>query len=143
MSIEKNKLLVLRHFDEIFNKGNLDFADEAYTPRCVVHDPVLPNVPRGPEGMKEYARTYRGPVPDLHFEPLDTVGEGDYVSARWTVTGTHQGTLLALPGTGRFAAISGLSMYRFENGRIAESWVHWDVLGMLKSLGLEIKLRTT
>jgi steroid delta-isomerase-like uncharacterized protein len=143
MTTADNKHLVRLHFEELFNKGNLDAVERIYTPDAIIHDPVIPNVPRGHEGVRQYLATYRGPVPDIHFEVRDIVGEEDTVAARWVVSGTHQGTLLAVPSTGRFGAISGHSIYRFEKGRIAESWTCWDVLGMLQALGLEIKLRTT
>lgn len=142
MSAADHKHLVRMHFEEIFNKGNLDAIERLYTPDVVVHDPVLPAIPRGHEGMRQYVKTYRGPVPDIHFEVRDIIAEEDLVGARWVVSGTHQGTLLALPSTGRFGAIAGHSMYRFEKGRIAEAWVNWDVLGMLQALGLEIKLKS-
>ena len=68
MSESANRELILRHFEEVFNKGNLAFVEEAYTEDAVIHDSVLLKIPQGPGGIRQYVRTYGGPVSDLHFE---------------------------------------------------------------------------
>ncbi len=141
MSEQGNRDLILRHFEEIFNKGNLAFVDEAYTDDAVIHDAVVPDIPAGPSGVRKYLRTYAGPVPDFHFEVTELIADGDMLAAHWTAGGTHAGSLLSLPATGRHMEARGVSIYRMEEGRIAEAWNYWDVIAMLRSMGLEFKLK--
>ena len=141
MSEQSNRELIVRHFDEIFNRGNLAFVEEAYTENAIIHDAILPNVPAGPGGIRRYVRTYGEPVPDIHFEVQELIADGDTMAAQWIASGTQVGTLLGLPSTGRRVEASGVSVYRMEEGRIAEAWVYWDVIALLKSLGVEFKLK--
>ena len=143
MSEQSNRELIVRHFDEIFNRGNLAFVEEAYTENAIIHDAILPNVPAGPGGIRRYVRTYGEPVPDIHFEVQELIADGDTMAAQWIASGTQVGTLLGLPSTGRRVEASGVSVYRMEEGRIAEAWVYWDVIALLKSLGVEFSLKAT
>ncbi len=141
MSEQANRDLIVRHFEEIFNRGNMAFVDEAYTEDAVIHDAVVPDVPPGLGGVRKYLRTYAGPVPDFHFEVTELIADGDMLAAHWTASGTHAGSLLSLPPTGRRMEARGVSIYRMEEGRIAEAWNYWDVIAMLRSMGLELKLK--
>jgi predicted SnoaL-like aldol condensation-catalyzing enzyme len=82
MSTEENKALARRVLEEMFNKGNLDLADEVFAPDYVDHDPAMPEDIRGPEGFKEYVSIFRTAFPDLHLEIEDQVAEGDKVVTR-------------------------------------------------------------
>ena len=64
------------------------------------------------------------------------VVEGDKVATRWVSTGTHQGELQGIAPTGKNISITGISVARFANGKIAEEWANWDALGMMKQLGI-------
>jgi hypothetical protein len=78
------------------------------------------------EGAKQKWRMYMAGVPDLHATVEDMFAEGDRVAVRWTAEGTHRGELLGIPPTGRPARISGITIYRLAEGRIAEQFERWD-----------------
>jgi predicted ester cyclase len=40
-----------------------------------------------------------------------------------------------MPVTGRRVSMEGISIYRVENGRLAEAWVRYDALGLMQQLG--------
>jgi steroid delta-isomerase-like uncharacterized protein len=138
MSTDRNKDIVRRHFEEIYNHGNYDFADECCTPDVLFHDPLWPETPTGPRGLREYAHWARAAAPDLRFEIEDIIAEGDRVAVRYHFSGTQHGPILGIPPTGRFAVMTGLTFYRMKEGRIAEAWVHWDVLAMLRAMGVPV-----
>ena len=77
----------------------------------------------------------RQAFPDLQVTVEDVIAEGDKVVARNTVTGTHQGEYLGLPPTGRSIAYNEIFIFRFANGRIAETWGVVDVFSQLRQLG--------
>ncbi len=143
MSEAANRELILRHFEEVYNKANFAFVEEAYTEDAVIHDSVLLKIPPGPGGIRQYVRTYQGPVPDIRFEVTELIADGDTLAAHWTASGTQVGSLLALPSTGRSVELTGVSLYHMEGGKIAEAWVYWDVMGLLKQTGVELKLQRT
>ncbi len=55
---------------------------------------------------------------------------------RWTASGTHQGELMGIAPTGNRAAVTGITISRIADGKIAEDWVNWDTLGMMQQLGV-------
>ena len=133
---EENKAVVRRQLDELFNKGNLDLAEELLAPDFVEHDPAMPEDLHGIEAFKQYVGGYRSAFPDIHIEVEDQVAEGDRVATRWTGTGTHQGELMGIAPTGNRAEVAGMNISRIEGGKIAESWSNYDVMGMMQQLGV-------
>lgn len=136
MSPEKSKELIRRHYDELYNRGNLGFAEECCTSTFVAHDPVHPDTPMGPAGMKEHARWAREVAPDIHFDVEDLIVEGDRAAVRYRFTGTQHGTLMGIPPSGKLGTMTGVTFYRLENDRIAEAWMHWDVLAAMRAIGV-------
>jgi steroid delta-isomerase-like uncharacterized protein len=136
LSAEENKEVVRRFVEEVMNGGDLDAADDLVAPGHVNHDPTAPEVPPGPEGVKELIGMYRSAFPDIRFETGEMISEGDTVAHRWTFTGTHRGALMGVEPTGRRVEVAGVEMNRVENGRISASWTVSDSLGLMGQLGL-------
>ena len=141
MTPSEIRKLVQNHFEEIFNKGNLNFADEVYAPTALIHDPNHPDLPSGPEAIKQLCRITREGFPDVHYDVQSIIVEGDQTATRWTVTGTHKGVFMGIAPTGKLGSVTGLSMSRIENGLIAEVWLSWDVRGFLRQAGVEIPVK--
>ena len=133
---EGNKNAVRRLFEEVWNKGNLQVTDELFTPNYTHHDASTPDVGRGPESEKKRATLYRTAFPDLHLTIEDVIAEGETVMTRWSCRGTHKGDLSGIAPTGKQFTISGVSIARFANGKMAEGWVNWDALGLMQQLGV-------
>lgn len=131
---EDNKAAA-RRFLECFSSGDLDGLDEIMAEDYVDHDPYNPHGQEGLEGVKKLISMYREGFPDLTFEIEDVLAEGDKVVVRWTGTGTHQGEVMGVPGSGKTSTVSGISIDRFENGKAVEGWTCWDTLGMLQQIG--------
>ena len=136
MSTENNKALIRRVNEEAINQGNLALLDELVGSDYVEHDPNYPQPVRGAEGLKQYFQTFRSAFPDLHFTIEDIIGEGDTVAVRQTGRGTHQGELFGIPPTGKQLTVTAMHFHRFVNGKVVESWVNSDSMGMLQQLGV-------
>lgn len=134
MSAE-NKALARRLVEEAFNAGRLEVVDELVASDFVEHDPSLTEEVRGPAGVKELIAGYRAAFPDIRITIEDQIADGDYVVSRWSGTGTHQGELMGMPATGKQATVTGITIDRIADGRIAESWDNWDTLGLMQQLG--------
>ena len=133
---EGNKNVVRRLFEEVWNKGNLQVTYELFTPNYTHHDASTPDVGRGPESEKKRATLYRAAFPDFRLTIEDLIADGETVMARWSCRGTHKGDLSGIAPTGKQFTISGVSIARFANGKMAEGWVNWDALGLMQQLGV-------
>lgn len=132
-----NADLLRRWFDEIWNRGNVDAADELLAPGATLHETAV-----GGDGIqklsdfKAMARALLRAIPDIHFELETTMQDGDLAAARVTVTGTHSGPGLGPQPTGRSFRITGMVMIRTSDGQTVEGWSSFDMLGLYEQLGI-------
>ncbi len=134
MSTETNKALARRIFDDVLNGRNLEPLDELATSDYVEHNP-LPGQGTGIDGIRDrYTMLFN--AFDFHFTIDDVIAEADRVVLRWTQSGTHVGEILGMPPTGRSFRISGIEIWRVENGKLVEHWDVVDIFGQFQQLGL-------
>jgi steroid delta-isomerase-like uncharacterized protein len=138
MSIEQNKALVRRFYDEVWSKGNVDAADDIFAADYVRHDLRPGNPLTGPAGQKKIAADFRAAFPDLRQTIDLIVAEGDLVVARWTMEGTNTGPWGGVAPTDKHAKIAGVNIFRIANGKVVELWNHRDDLGMMQQLDAPI-----
>ena len=124
--------------DAAFNRGDFRLVREMTSTEAVTHDPSLPPDLRaltGPEPFIRQVSTYRAAFPDLRFVVEDSIAEDERVALRWSAEGTHRGSLRGFSPTGVRSTTTGISISRWEGGRIAEVWVEWDNLGLARQIG--------
>jgi predicted ester cyclase len=129
-----NKTLVRNAIEEIYNDGNLNLADEIAATNFVPHDATL-NTGTGPTGLKNHANTLRTAFPDLHLNIEEMHADGDAITTRLTIRGTHKGTLLNIPPTGRSINTTGTLISHVKNGKMIDSFMNWDALGVMQQIG--------
>jgi steroid delta-isomerase-like uncharacterized protein len=133
---EENKAIIRRFFEEFANKGDESVVDELIGEDIVDHNPQDPNIPPGPEGVKQLFARRRMAFPDMRVTVEDLVAEGDKVVLRSTVTGTHKGEFMGIPPTGKSFSFGNIAIFRIEDGKIVERWGEADVMGMMQQLGV-------
>jgi steroid delta-isomerase-like uncharacterized protein len=138
MSIEDNKDTVCRYYDEVFNKDNLAMVGDIFASDFVLHGQSS-GMPSGHEGLKQIAVNFRAAFPDLHVTVDDMVAENDKVAVRLSATGKHQGVFMGVAPTGKRVTITGITIYRFADSKIAEAWPERSDLGTLRQLGVILK----
>lgn len=106
----------------------------------VEFDP-LPGQVQGREGLKAAIRQIRSAFPDIHCKAVEMLAEGDSVFTRLRWSGTHRGTFLGASATGRRITFKGTVLVRLVAGRITDSRILMDTLGLLHQLG-RLPLRT-
>ncbi|HZU28795.1 MAG TPA: ester cyclase [Bryobacteraceae bacterium] len=94
---------------------------------------------RGPDEFLVFFDRVRSAIPDMKVEVHDVVAAADWIAGRWTATGSHTGDQLGFPATQRPLRVSGMSLARIRDGRIAEGWNIWDRLGFMEQLGFELR----
>jgi steroid delta-isomerase-like uncharacterized protein len=136
VSTEENKARFQRLFNEMFNKGNLAAADDAFAPNLVFYSSTEPRPINGIEGFKTFPTKLRRGFPDIQVKIDDLIGQDDIVMSRGTWHGTHLGEFEGLPATGRRASGQGIEIYRFVDGKIEEIWLEVNVVNVLQQLGV-------
>jgi steroid delta-isomerase-like uncharacterized protein len=134
--LEENKELVRRSNEELWEEGNLGFLDEYVADDYVEHNTASPRPIRGPEGYEENVRMVRSAFPDLEVTTEDLIAEGDKVVTRYTLRGTHEGSMMGIEPTGEEIEIEGISIGKFEDGKIVEGWSNIDLMGMMQQIGV-------
>jgi steroid delta-isomerase-like uncharacterized protein len=123
-----------RGLEEAFNRGNLTVIDEDTTEDFVTHDPLAGEQDR--ESSKQSIAGYRQAFPDLHITIDEIFDAGDKVVMRWTAQGTFENELMGLKPTNELGnPVNGITIDRFEGGKIAESWTQWDTLTFMRDVG--------
>ena len=123
----RNKAVAMRVFDEIFNQGKFQVADEIYAPdfrNHGLHRTVDLNTDQ------DYVHAEKKAFPDLRINVQQIVAEGDKVAVLWTFQGTHTGSgYEGLPPTGTRVEIRGITIWRIVDGRIVEEWSSFSETG--------------
>ncbi len=127
-----------RLVEEPFNNGDFALVDQLIAPDAVNHDPAEPahmRGLRGPEVLRRTVQMYRAAFPDVRMTVDDVIAAGDKVVLRWHSEGTHRGELEGLAPTGARGSVTGISIDKWKDGKIVESWTEWDNLGLARQLG--------
>jgi predicted ester cyclase len=82
---------------------------------------------RGLEGVRRSVELYTSVLDDLEVRVEEQLVDGDRVTSRFVVSGTHRG---------RRVRFNGITISRFEKDRIVEDWSVTDSLSMLRQLGV-------
>ncbi len=137
MSIEENKNIV-RRYQEIYNSNQLDALLEVVSVDLLTPK-IMPGILHGIEGAKAAHQIMLRGFPDYQTVIDDLIAEGDKVAARITMTGTHTGTFMGIPATGKHVEFTGIYIARIANGKIIEHWGEEDGVSLLAQLGLTFK----
>jgi len=132
---QENAAIVRRFVDEVITGGAIDRAGE-FAWEDVVEEVPLPGQGPGLEGLKDILRAMRAGFPDLVFTIEEQVSEGDKVASRFTWTGTHKGSFLGIPATGRPVRVWGIVIDRLVEGRIQSTRILMDTMGMMAQMGV-------
>jgi steroid delta-isomerase-like uncharacterized protein len=136
---DANKRLVERFYEEVWARGNVEFAADVFADDYVRHDLRPSQAAPGPRGQAQIAEAFRTAFPDLRWRIDLLLAETDLVAARWTASGTHSGRWAGAPPTGRRAEFSGVNIFRFgPDGKVIEIWNHRDDLGLQEQLGAAV-----
>ena len=143
MSVQNNLLLCLNFGQKMINERDLSRASEFIAPRSVHHEfgDVPADFQGGPRAMAQFLNLYLRAFSDLRLTFEDAMADRDRVVTRWHLEGTHDGPLLGIAPSARRVSIEGIRIDRIEDGKIAESWMQWDMLTLLEQIGALPKLR--
>jgi serine phosphatase RsbU (regulator of sigma subunit)/predicted ester cyclase len=118
---ENNKALVRRFNEEVYNRGNMDVADELLAPNFVARDALTGEEASRDELKREIAEQ-AATSSDLHFSIEEQIAEGDKVVIRTIGSGTHDlAEYEGLAPTGVRITIENIHIYRVVEDKIVEA----------------------
>jgi predicted ester cyclase len=145
MSVEENKAVARRFFEELLDNENVGILCDLFTEDCVFHRGDLTEPARGIVGVRSIVEKRIQLYHDFRTTIHQIIGEGDLVATRETHKGIHRGQFSTPVGTfdvtGRPIEWTSQVFFRFEDGKIAEMWVARDELGILRCLGIVLEAR--
>jgi steroid delta-isomerase-like uncharacterized protein len=133
--LERNKELIRRMNEEVWNKGNIEIIDELYSPNFVWHFLPTGSETIGLDSLREHIRNHREAFPDWNEDIKHIVAEGDLVVIHFLSKGTNEGSFLGNPPTGKPIQINEISIFRIADDKIAEQWLIPDLLSLNNQLG--------
>jgi steroid delta-isomerase-like uncharacterized protein len=124
----------LRRAAAAFNAGDTAGYFDLYADDVQVHG-FPPGLAPGLDGLRQFYGAFGAAFSDAHFTIEDLVAAGDRAALRYTLRATHTGPFMGGAPTGRRVEVRGMTLLRFEGGRVAERWQHLDDLGFLQQIG--------
>jgi steroid delta-isomerase-like uncharacterized protein len=136
MTTTENNKAIARRLYEVVSTGNVEVLDELTTPDIMIHgDAAFPLV-QGREAIKSNIQTFSTAFPDAQLVIEKMFAEADRVVTHIVISGTHQGNWLGAAATGRVISWTASAIARFADGKLAETWMIQDQLGLMQQLGL-------
>jgi len=122
---ERNKSSIIKANDELFNKGNLSFADEVFTSDYAEE---------GPDLIKKYVENMRIAFPDIQVSIDPIITEDNMAAWRRTITGTHRGEFMGFQPSGKKISWQTIVFSEFnEDGKVVKEWGVSDLFEVLQN----------
>jgi predicted ester cyclase len=115
----KNKALMRRVYEEIWNRGKPAVARELFA---------------NPEGVERFVGQFLLSFPDLQHTIEGMIAEGDQVAVRFSAQGTHSGPWLRFAPTGSSIHYTGVTLARIAGDKIIEHHTWWDKAALIEQL---------
>lgn len=129
-----NKAVFTQLVDELWNKGNMDFADGIFHPEAVHVGALTPML--GSQGIKAGVAMLRSAMPDLQAKFTMVLADSDLVLGWFSQTGTQTGDLMGVPASGKKATWGRIIIARFAGGKIVQTWSNEGILELMQQLGV-------
>ncbi len=122
-------------WDKVINERQIDLVNETYYDENVTAVTAPENIV-GIEGFKAYYNNYLTGFSDAEFTIIDAFGQGDKIVKHWNFKGTHDGEFFGIPASGKKVDISGTTLVKMKDGKIAQEQDFMDNLAFYQQLGL-------
>src|SRR5438105_9961827 len=131
MSLEENKALVLRYWEEVWNQGNLAVLGQLFGSDAVV------------QRQRTFVSKTLAAFASSQVTVTDLIAEGDKVVVRYEWRGVHTGVYdltlsgvpMNLPPTGKEVWDRGIQINYIADGKIVDSVAEWTKLELAHQIG--------
>ncbi len=119
-----------------WNTHDLDRVLAFYAPDYEGQDVAQEGTQYGHEGMRQTLARYFQALPDVRFGVDDVIVDGERAAVVWTAEGTHMGSLMHVPASGRRVTVRGMPAFTLSDGKVCRATYMWDVAGLLRKIGV-------
>lgn len=127
---------LVQNLVDAWNAHDANQVAALYAPDYEEEDIAVAGRHRSPIAARATFILYLRAFPDLRLEAEEIVIQGNSAALSWVLTGTHRGSLMNIPATGRSVRVRGVSLMTMAEGRIKRTSRVWDLAGMLRTFGL-------
>lgn len=135
-TLEKNITMYETVWNKVINDRQIDLINENYFDKDVAALATSGGDIIGLENFKNYYNNYLTGFSDAEFTIVDIFGQGDKMVKHWNFKGTHDGDFFGVPATGKPVDISGTTLIKMKDGKIASEQDYMDFLSFYTQLGL-------
>jgi steroid delta-isomerase-like uncharacterized protein len=128
-----NAELIRWSFDQL-NRHDVSALRQLWTADSVERFPD--RTCRGTDEIAGYLEDTFAAVPDIRFEVISIVEQGDDVFAQWRLTGTHTGPVQGIEGTGKSISLDGIDHFVLRDGKVVSSFVVFDQMQYSRQIGI-------
>ena len=118
----KNKALMRRIYEEMWNRANPSIAAEIFAQ---------------PEGVERLVSQFLLSFPDLRHTINEMIAEDDRVAVRFTADGTHTGQWMHFAPTGKSIHYTGVTLAHIAGGKIIDNYTWWDKASLIEQIARE------
>jgi steroid delta-isomerase-like uncharacterized protein len=129
----RNRAVVARFYDIVWNQWNLAAADELIAEDVRFRGSLGTRV-FGINGFRRYVEQVRAAFPDFHNQVDDFIADGEKIVARLTCTGTHRGELFGIPPTGSRVTYAAVAILALNDAKIQDAYVVGDTQEISRAL---------
>lgn len=130
-----NASIIRQFIEQVLNRADIDNAGQ-FVWEDVIEQVPLPGQGPGLKGLQDVLRGMKAGFPDIHWTIEEQMTDGDRVMSRFVWTGTHRGPFLGIPPTGRKVSVWGVVIDRLLDGRIKQTRIIMDTLGLMAQMGV-------
>jgi steroid delta-isomerase-like uncharacterized protein len=134
--VEQRNLRSVADVLQFWNSGDIEGIVAFYDDEIVWKNVALEESYEGKAEVRQFLTRLFTAIPDLVFTVDFKIARGDNVSEQWTVSGTHLGTFMGIPATGRHVEIRALSMVTLREGKFLRDEFYWDTGAVMRQMGL-------
>jgi steroid delta-isomerase-like uncharacterized protein len=121
-----------RWFEQVWNLGRREAIGEMLAADAVLHDGSVDTI--GSDAFYRFFDRLTAALSEMHVDVADSIAQGDRICIRWTSTAVHSGEGLGVAPAGRAIRVTGITIFRIADERIAEAWQNWDMMGLMQQI---------
>lgn len=118
--------------EEVWNNRRDELVPKLMQPDAIGH--IEGGEVCGPAEFLAFRNSLVGAMPNLKVHIDGAIADNDCVVLRWRVTGTHSGEGLGISPRNTPVAFSGMTWFRFVDGKLAEGWDCWNQGHLMNTL---------
>ncbi|TNJ43200.1 ester cyclase [Tamlana fucoidanivorans] len=134
--VEQNITMYSNVWDNIVNQGQIDLINDTNFDTNI----TMISSPENVVGIKDFKAYYSNFITgfsEVEFSIENIFGQGDNLVKHWRFKGKHTGDFFGIPATGKSIDLTGVTIAKIKDGKIAQEQDFMDNLAFMSQLGID------